>query len=87
MSYFEEHKTDFLEGLKNFLRIPSISTLPENKPDILRAAEFCKNELLGAGMTSAELPPAEKNAMSHRGQAALKAREILRQLSDGYPTA
>lgn len=39
------------------------------------------------GMTSAELPPAEKNAMSHRGQAALKAREILRQMSDGYPTA
>ena len=31
---------DFLEGLKTFLRIPSISTLPENKPDIRRAAEF-----------------------------------------------
>lgn len=39
------------------------------------------------GVTSAELPPAEKNAMSHRGQAALKAREILRQVSSGYPTA
>jgi XTP/dITP diphosphohydrolase len=39
------------------------------------------------GVTSAELPPGEKNAMSHRGQAALKAREILRQVSSGYPTA
>ena len=39
------------------------------------------------GVTSAELPPEEKNAMSHRGQAALKAREILRQVSSGYPTA
>lgn len=39
------------------------------------------------GVTSAELPPAEKNAMSHRGQAALKAREILRQIANGYPTA
>ena len=38
------------------------------------------------GMTSAELPPTQKNAMSHRGQAALKARKILRQISDGYPT-
>ena len=38
-------------------------------------------------VTSAELPPAEKNAMSHRGQAALRAREILRQVSSGYPTA
>ncbi len=39
------------------------------------------------GMTSAELPPAEKNAMSHRGQAARKARELLRQMSHGDPTA
>ena len=39
------------------------------------------------GVTSAELPPDEKNAMSHRGQAALKAREILRQIANGYPTA
>jgi len=39
------------------------------------------------GVTSAELPPDEKNAMSHRGQAALKAREILRQMSNGHPTA
>ncbi|MGH7621050.1 MAG: RdgB/HAM1 family non-canonical purine NTP pyrophosphatase [Gemmatimonadaceae bacterium] len=37
-------------------------------------------------VTSAELPPAEKNAMSHRGQAALKACEILRQVSNGSPT-
>jgi XTP/dITP diphosphohydrolase len=38
------------------------------------------------GLTSAELPPEEKNAMSHRGQAALKAREILRQMASGTPT-
>ncbi len=37
-------------------------------------------------MTSAELPAAEKNAMSHRGQAALKACEILRQVANGSPT-
>ena len=36
---------DFLEGLKTFLRIPSISTLSEHKPDIRRAAEFAVNEL------------------------------------------
>jgi len=35
------------------------------------------------GVTSAELPPARKNAMSHRGQAARKARELLRELSRG----
>ena len=54
MNYFQEHQADFLEGLKAFLRIPSISTLSEHKPDIRRAAEFALNELRAAGMTSAE---------------------------------
>ncbi|MBF6600310.1 MAG: RdgB/HAM1 family non-canonical purine NTP pyrophosphatase [Dehalococcoidia bacterium] len=38
-------------------------------------------------MTSAELAPAEKNAISHRGQAALKACEILRGMANGSPTS
>ncbi|MEK7693733.1 MAG: RdgB/HAM1 family non-canonical purine NTP pyrophosphatase [Chloroflexota bacterium] len=33
------------------------------------------------GVTSAELPPEEKNRISHRGQAAAKARELLRKMS------
>src|SRR5438034_1524462 len=47
--------TEYLEGLKAFLRIPSISTLPEHKPDIRRAAEFCLSELRRAGLNSVEL--------------------------------
>jgi acetylornithine deacetylase/succinyl-diaminopimelate desuccinylase-like protein len=65
MNYYQEHQAEFLEGLKAFLRIPSISTLPENKPDIRRAAEFALNDLLSAGMTSAELieDPGEGNPL------------------------
>jgi acetylornithine deacetylase/succinyl-diaminopimelate desuccinylase-like protein len=55
MSYSSEHQAEFLEGLKTFLRIPSISTLSEHKPDIRRAAEFARDELRAAGMTVAEL--------------------------------
>src|SRR5207245_2304944 len=51
----EPYRTQLLEGLKTFLRIPSISTLPEHKPDIRRAAEFCVNELRRAGLSSAGL--------------------------------
>ena len=47
-----EMTPQILEGLKTFLRIPSISTLPEHKPDIRRAAEFCLDELQRAGMNS-----------------------------------
>ncbi|MBM3746470.1 MAG: M20 family dipeptidase, partial [Acidobacteria bacterium] len=55
MSYYEQNRTAFLETLKAFLRIPSISTLPEHKPYIRRAAEFLVDQLRGAGLASAEL--------------------------------
>jgi acetylornithine deacetylase/succinyl-diaminopimelate desuccinylase-like protein len=55
MTYYQEHHAAFLEGLKTFLRIPSISALSEHKPDIRRAAEFARDELRAAGMTVAEL--------------------------------
>ncbi len=63
MSYYTEHQADFLESLKAFLRIPSISALTENKDDIRRAAEFAKSELLAAGMTSAELIEGDGNPL------------------------
>jgi acetylornithine deacetylase/succinyl-diaminopimelate desuccinylase-like protein len=63
VSYYREHQSQFLEGLKTFLRIPSISTLPENKPDIRRAAEFVVQELRAAGMTTAELIEGQGNPL------------------------
>jgi acetylornithine deacetylase/succinyl-diaminopimelate desuccinylase-like protein len=51
MNYYQQHQSEFVEGLKAFLRIPSISALSENKPDIRRAAEFALNELRTAGLT------------------------------------
>jgi acetylornithine deacetylase/succinyl-diaminopimelate desuccinylase-like protein len=52
MNYYEQNRQAFLEGLQTFLRIPSISTLSEHKPDIRRAAEFVRDELRGAGLQS-----------------------------------
>jgi len=63
MGYYETNREIFLEGLKTFLRIPSISTLPENKPDIRRAAEFVRNELKAAGLNNAELIEGEGNPL------------------------
>src|ERR1043165_7069430 len=64
MSYCSEHQADFLDGLKSFLRIPSISTLSEHKPDIHRAAEFARDELRAAGLT-AELIEGEGNPLAY----------------------
>jgi acetylornithine deacetylase/succinyl-diaminopimelate desuccinylase-like protein len=55
-------RAELLEGLKTFLRIPSISTLSEHKPDIRRAAEFVRDELESAGL-AAELIRAEGNPL------------------------
>lgn len=63
MNYFEQHRQDYLEGLKSFLRIPSISTLSEHKSDIQKAAEFARNELAKAGMQNAQLIEGQGNPL------------------------
>ena len=63
MNYYQEHHQDYLEGLKAFLRIPSISTLSEHKPDIRKAAEFVRNELTKAGLDQAQLIEGEGNPL------------------------
>ncbi|HME08380.1 MAG TPA: dipeptidase [Bryobacteraceae bacterium] len=63
MSYFTEHHPQYLETLKAFLRIPSISTLPEHQPDIRRAAEFVRNELSGAGLHNPSLIEGKGNPL------------------------
>ena len=46
----DQHRSAFLEELKDLLRIPSISTLPENKNDVRRAAKFVADALERAGL-------------------------------------
>lgn len=55
MNYFQQHHSQYLDGLRAFLRIPSVSTLSEHKSDIYRAAGFVRDELRVAGMTTAAL--------------------------------
>jgi acetylornithine deacetylase/succinyl-diaminopimelate desuccinylase-like protein len=44
-----------LEGLRAFLRIPSISTTPEHAADVRRAAGFVRDRMREAGLSNAEL--------------------------------
>ncbi len=53
--YYRANRERFLAGLQDLLRIPSISTLPEHKPDIRRAAEFVANEFRQMGMKGVEI--------------------------------
>jgi acetylornithine deacetylase/succinyl-diaminopimelate desuccinylase-like protein len=59
--YYHENRDRFLQGLISLLKIPSISTLPEHKPDIRRAVEFLANELREMGMKNVEIIEGKEN--------------------------
>jgi acetylornithine deacetylase/succinyl-diaminopimelate desuccinylase-like protein len=52
LTYAEDHRKDFLEEFISFLRIPSISTLPDHKDDMYRAADWTANQLRDLGFDS-----------------------------------
>jgi len=61
--FVEQHRDRLLEELKDFLRIPSISTLPDHKADIAAAADFVADSLRGAGMENVEIIPTAGNPL------------------------
>ena len=57
LAYAQENKDRFLHEFKEFLRLPSISTLPEHKPDMTRAAEWLAAQLRGMGFDAVRIVP------------------------------
>ena len=55
LSFARENEKRFLEELKELLRIPSISTLPEHRSDIDKAAGFVAAELKRIGIEHVEI--------------------------------
>ena len=55
VAHLAETRDQRLESLKEFLRIPSISTLPEHAPDVRRAAEWLAGVLRDAGIEHVEV--------------------------------
>jgi acetylornithine deacetylase/succinyl-diaminopimelate desuccinylase-like protein len=61
--YVQEHERRFLDELKELLRIPSISTLPEHNGDTHRAAEYAASKLRSAGMENVEIIETERHPL------------------------
>jgi acetylornithine deacetylase/succinyl-diaminopimelate desuccinylase-like protein len=53
----KKNQERFLNELKDLLRIPSVSTLPQHKNDVLKAAQFLADELKRIGMENVEIIP------------------------------
>ncbi len=55
LAYVQQHEEDFLQALADLIAIPSISTAPEHKDDVRRAAEWLADRLRGLGATQVAL--------------------------------
>ncbi len=62
-AFVEQNRDRLLEELKQFLRIPSISTLPEHRVDIDRAAQFVADGLTHVGMENVEMIQTAKHPL------------------------
>ena len=52
--YIHKNQPRFIDELFDLIRIPSVSSKPEHKKDIFKAADYIRNALLNAGTTEAD---------------------------------
>ncbi len=64
-NYIEENKERFLEELFGLIRIPSISSIADHKPDMYKAAEYWKKSMLEAGVDKAEVFETDGNPVTY----------------------
>jgi len=57
LDFAQAHRSENLDHLTQFLRIPSVSTTPEHRPDVDRAAEWLVTRMQTIGFSRAEAIP------------------------------
>ena len=63
INHLKNNFNNYLEELKDYLRIPSISTLESHKDEMIRCAGFAVQKLKDAGMTRVEIFPTAGNPL------------------------
>lgn len=58
-AYLTDNTSRYLDELIDFLRIPSISSLPEHAADVMRAAEWVAERMKAAGLEAVRILPTE----------------------------
>src|SRR5258708_10614724 len=57
LKFIDNNKSRYEEELKEFLRIPSISTSPEHKNEMLRCADWVAEEMKRIGLNNVKVMP------------------------------
>src|SRR5271154_4049248 len=63
IEYIDSKREGHLNELKEFLRIPSVSTKSEHKADIERAAHWVAEKLRAAGLENVEITPTKMHPL------------------------
>ncbi len=61
--YIDSKREDNLNELKEFLRIPSVSTQSEHKPDVERAAQWVAEKMGAAGLENIKIAPTKMHPL------------------------
>jgi acetylornithine deacetylase/succinyl-diaminopimelate desuccinylase-like protein len=79
LQYARDHKDNFLDDLLSLLRIPSISTLPENKEDMQTAAQWLASQMERLSFDEVAIMPTAKHPVVYGSwkKADSKAPTIL----------
>ncbi len=73
IQYVRARRDQNLAELKEFLAIPSVSTLPEHKPDMQRAAEWVAAQLTRIGLEHVQIMPTAPQAGTSTGHPVVYA--------------
>ena len=67
LTHAQKHQAEILTDLQAFLRIPSISTLPEHATDMQQAAQWLADKLTEIGLQNVGImPTAGHQASRHK---------------------
>ncbi|HLF90876.1 MAG TPA: hypothetical protein VI451_18180, partial [Anaerolineales bacterium] len=59
LAHAHKHQSTYIAQLQEYLRIPSISTLTEHKPDIERASRWIATEMRRIGLENVQIFPTD----------------------------
>jgi acetylornithine deacetylase/succinyl-diaminopimelate desuccinylase-like protein len=77
IKYFESHYEQMLSELSDFIAIPSVSTAPEHKVNVQKAAEFLADKLISIGVQNVQVFPTARHPIVYAD---------LLQAGSGQPT-
>lgn len=77
LAYFTKNKDHSIEELKEYLKIPSISTLREHKPDIERVVKFLLTHLKNIGLENGRAFPTGGNPIVYADWLHAKGKPTI----------